>query len=97
MPEIIIFDLGGVLANLDWDKVCAPLAQLSDQPYDAVLKEVRNGPIVESSMLGHLTPQEFHWALTVGGLTVFDFLPRLSHVRVQAHSETPGLGTRLPV
>lgn len=63
MPEIIIFDLGGVLANLDWDKVCAPLAQLSDQPYDAVLKEVRNGPIVESSMLGHLTPQEFHQAL----------------------------------
>lgn len=63
MATTIIFDLGGVLVNLDWDKVCAPLADLSDQTYDAVMAEVRNGPIVESSMLGHLTPQEFHQTL----------------------------------
>ncbi len=63
MPKTIIFDLGGVLVNLDWDKVCAPLARLSDQSYDAVMKEVQNGPIVEASMLGQLTPQEFHRSL----------------------------------
>ena len=63
MATTIIFDLGGVLVHLDWDQVCAPLADLSDQTYDAVMAEVQNGPIVESSMLGHLTPQEFHEAL----------------------------------
>ena len=63
MAKTIIFDLGGVLVHLDWDKVCAPLARLSDQSYAAVMKEVRNGPVVEASMLGSLTPQEFHQAL----------------------------------
>ena len=63
MAKTIIFDLGGVLLHLDWDKVCAPLAELSDQSYDAVMKEVQNGPIVEASMLGRLTPQEFHRSL----------------------------------
>ena len=63
MAATVIFDLGGVLVNLDWDKVCAPLASLSDLSYEAVRKEVQNGPIVQSSMLGHLTPQEFHAAL----------------------------------
>ena len=56
----IIFDLGGVLVHLDWDKVCAPLTSLSDMSYDAVRKEVENGPIVHSSMLGALNPREFH-------------------------------------
>jgi putative hydrolase of the HAD superfamily len=63
MAKTIIFDLGGVLVHLDWDKVCAPLAGLSSQPYDAVMTEVRNGPVVEASMLGHLTPEEFHRSL----------------------------------
>ena len=63
MAKTIIFDLGGVLVHLDWDKVCAPLARLSDLSYDAVLDEVRNGPIVMDSMLGSLGPQEFHQAL----------------------------------
>ncbi|SVA18890.1 uncharacterized protein METZ01_LOCUS71744 [marine metagenome] len=64
MVPTIIFDLGGVLVNLDWDKVCTSLTALSDRPYDNVMKEVQNGPIVEASMLGHLTPQEFHEALS---------------------------------
>ena len=63
MAKTIIFDLGGVLVHLDWDQVCAPLARLSDLSYDAVLEEVANGPIVRSSMLGSLSPQEFHEAL----------------------------------
>ncbi|MCH8298526.1 MAG: HAD family phosphatase [Chloroflexi bacterium] len=63
MAKTIIFDLGGVLVHLDWDKVCAPLARLSDLSYDAVLAEVANGPIVRSSMLGSLGPREYHEAL----------------------------------
>ena len=63
MAVTVIFDLGGVLVNLDWEKVCAPLARLSDLGYDAVRKEVQNGPIVQSSMLGRLDPREFHAAL----------------------------------
>ena len=39
------------------------LTGLSDLSYDAVMKEVLNGPIVEASMLGHLTPDEFHRSL----------------------------------
>ncbi|MBT97480.1 MAG: hypothetical protein CL902_02495, partial [Dehalococcoidia bacterium] len=60
MAATIIFDLGGVLLHLDWHKACTPLAELSNQSYEAVSTEVRNGPIVQSSMLGQLTPQEFH-------------------------------------
>ncbi|MCH2511729.1 MAG: hypothetical protein DSY79_03650 [Chloroflexi bacterium] len=63
MAKTIIFDLGGVLVHLDWVKVCASLTGLSDQSYDAVMKEVQNGPIVEASMLGHLAPREFHRSL----------------------------------
>ena len=63
MALTLIFDLGGVLVNLDWGKVCEPLASLSDLSYAAVQKEVQNGPIVQSSMSGHLDPQEFHRAI----------------------------------
>ena len=57
MVPTTIVDLGGVLVDLDWDKVCESLTALSDRPYDNIMKEVQNGPIVEASMLGHLTPQ----------------------------------------
>ena len=63
MAPIIIFDLGGVLVGLDWDKACTTFTHLSDQSYDFVMAEIENGPIVESSMLGHLTPHEFHRAI----------------------------------
>ncbi len=63
MAPIIIFDLGGVLVGLDWDRACTPFTHLSDQSYDFVMAEIENGPIVESSMLGHLTPHEFHRAI----------------------------------
>jgi len=63
MTATIIFDLGGVLVHLDWDKVCTPLAELSVHSYNEVLKEVQNGAIVQSSMMGRLSPQEFHQAL----------------------------------
>lgn len=64
MAVTVIFDLGGVLVDLDWGKVCEPLANLSDLSYAAVRKEVQNGPIVQASMSGHLDPQEFHQAIS---------------------------------
>ena len=63
LAPIIIFDLGGVLVNLDWDKACTPLTDLSDRSSDFVMSEIENGPIVESSMLGRLTTHEFHQAI----------------------------------
>ncbi len=63
MAPIIIFDLGGVLVHLDWDRVCAPLTRLSERSYEEVMKAIENGPIVVSSMLGRLTPREFHEAI----------------------------------
>ncbi|MBO20384.1 MAG: hypothetical protein CL732_07590 [Chloroflexi bacterium] len=60
MAKTILFDIGGVLVHLDWEKVCGPLSELSDLSPGAVDAEVKNGPIVEESMLGHLTPDEFH-------------------------------------
>jgi len=75
MAPTIVFDLGGVLVHLDWDKICAPLTRLSDRTYDEVMKEVRNGPIVESSMLGQLTPQEFHRAICDEIHVAIDFDP----------------------
>ena len=60
MAPIIIFDLGGVLVGLDWDKACTTFTHLADKRYDFVIAENENGPIVESSMLGDLTPHEFH-------------------------------------
>lgn len=63
MAPTIIFDLGKVLLHLNWDNACAPLTRLSDYSYEFVMAEIENGPIVESSMLGHLTPLEFHQAI----------------------------------
>jgi len=57
----VIFDLGGVLVNLDWDKVCAKLQQHSNA--DDVRTEVINGPIVRSAMEGYLNPRAYHEAL----------------------------------
>ena len=75
MPMTVIFDLGGVLVHLDWDRVCAPLARLSSLSYEAVRKAVQNGPIVQSSMLGHLSPREFHVALSTELHIDIDFDP----------------------
>ena len=58
---MIIFDLGGVLVNLDWDKVCADLQRHSNA--GEVRSEVVNGPIVMSAMQGLLSPQAYHEAL----------------------------------
>ena len=63
MVPIIIFDLGGVLVRLDWDSACSSLTHLSSRSYDFVMTEIKNGPIVESSMLGNLTTHEFHRAI----------------------------------
>ena len=60
MIETIIFDLGGVLVNLEWDKTCAPLEQVSEHSQEFVLRAILNGPIVLESMRGAIAPEEFH-------------------------------------
>ena len=59
VAKTIIFELGGVLAHLDWDQVCGALENLSTQGTDAVRAEVVNGPIVAESMRGNMGAQEF--------------------------------------
>ena len=61
MGMTVIFDLGGVLVNLDWDKVCADLRHHSNS--GDVRSEVVNGPIVRSAMGGYLNPRAYHEAL----------------------------------
>ena len=63
MSKTILFDLGGVLVHLDWDQVCAPLAEFSVHSSDYVRAQVVNGPIVRSSMKGLIAPGEFHKTL----------------------------------
>lgn len=63
MAKTVIFDLGGVLVHLDWDKVCGRLQELSGLAADKVRHEVINGPIVRSSMLGRLGARDFQHAL----------------------------------
>ena len=50
MAKIIIFDMGGVLVNLDWDAVLTPMTKLSSKGAAAVRLEVVNGPTVKQSM-----------------------------------------------
>ena len=59
----IIFDMGGVLVHMDWDKVCGPLAERSSRKADYVRRQVVNGPIVQSSMKGLIGPRQFYEAL----------------------------------
>ena len=61
MGKTIIFDLGSVLVNLDWDKVRAGLQRHSNS--GDVRSEVVNGSIVRSAMQGLLSPQPYHKAL----------------------------------
>ena len=63
MAKIIIFDMGGVLVNLDWDAVLTPFNKLSSKGAEAVRREVVNGPTVKQSMLGRIGPKEFHTTL----------------------------------
>ena len=63
MAKTIIFDIGGVLVNLDWDKVCARLQQHSGLAAGDVRREVINGPIVSSAMRGLPTPHAYYEAL----------------------------------
>ena len=61
MGKTIIFDLGGVLVNLDWDSVCGKLQENSG--LGDVRPEIVNGPIVVSAMLGRITPCIYHETL----------------------------------
>lgn len=63
MAKIIIFDIGGVLVNLDWDAVLAPMTKLSKKGAAAVRQEVVNGPTVKQSMLGQISSRALYTTL----------------------------------
>ena len=63
MAKIIIFDIGGVLVNLNWDAVLTPMTKLSSKGAAAVRREVVNGPTVKQSMLGRIGSRELHTTL----------------------------------
>ena len=64
MTKTLIFDIGGVLVDLDYDKLCQPLADLSNWDVLDVREEVERGSLVRSLMKGLIEPPEFHRALT---------------------------------
>ena len=63
MVKTIIFDLGGVLVHLHWDRLCESLAGLSSRSIDFVRSVVINGPIVAECMRGALKPLDFQHKL----------------------------------
>ena len=63
MAKTIIFDLGGVLVHLHWDRLCESLAGLSSRSIDFVRSVVINGPIVAECMRGALKPLDFQHKL----------------------------------
>jgi len=60
MVKTIIFDIGGVIVDLDYKQVCAPLVELSGWDTASVREQVENGPIVIAAMKGLIEPREFH-------------------------------------
>ena len=76
MPTTVLFDMGGVLLHLKWDRLCASLAKRSTRDSDVVRTETANGPIVSASMRGELSPFEFYEAFSskLGLDTTYDEL-----------------------
>ena len=60
MAKTLIFDLGGVLVDLNWERVCAPLTELSKKRAADVRREVSEGSLARLLMLGQLSSTEFH-------------------------------------
>lgn len=58
--KTIIFDIGGVLVDTDYDKVCQPLAQLSGLDVAGVRNVVDGGPVVQAAMKGLIGAGELH-------------------------------------
>ena len=56
MPTTVLFDMGGVLLHLKWDRLCASLAKRSTRDSDVVRTETANGPIVSSVYEGRTQP-----------------------------------------
>jgi len=90
MVKTIIFDIGGVIVNLDYERVCAPLAELSGRDKSKVREEVENGPIVRAAMKGLIEPREFHRLLCLAlGITVG--YNRFTEIWVRLLSDNKGI------
>lgn len=59
----IIFDLGGVLLNIDFDKTKRAFEKLGVQHFDHLYTKETANPIFESLETGHLSNNDFYTAL----------------------------------
>lgn len=55
----IIFDLGGVIINLDYDATREAFIQLGFRDFDAVYSQVQQGGLFDAMDKGEITPGEF--------------------------------------
>lgn len=61
MPEIknIIFDLGGVIINLDIPKTISEFNKISAQPFESIYTQLQQTPIFDLFDKGHISESEF--------------------------------------
>lgn len=59
----IIFDLGGVLLNIDFDKTKNAFEKLGIQHFDSLYTKETANPVFESLETGHLSDHDFYAAL----------------------------------
>jgi len=59
----IIFDLGGVLLNIDFNKTREAFENLGVQDFDSFYTKESANPVFESLETGHISQEEFYTAL----------------------------------
>lgn len=55
----IIFDLGGVIINLDIPKTIAEFNKLSDRPFEAIYTQLQQTPLFDDFDKGRITEEKF--------------------------------------
>jgi putative hydrolase of the HAD superfamily len=55
----IIFDLGGVILNLDFQKTIRAFSELSGKPFEAIYTQARQEPIIDAFETGAIPAAEF--------------------------------------
>lgn len=61
MAEIknIIFDLGGVIINLDYDKTIAEFNKLSKEPFEEIFTQLQQSPVFDQFDKGEISEADF--------------------------------------
>ena len=55
----IIFDLGGVIINLDIPKTISEFNKLSNQPFESIYNQLQQTPVFDSFDKGQITEKDF--------------------------------------